>query len=127
MNGRRAFLSFMGKAAALAPAVPHVISERIAHDVSSGVKGAAFGVPQPAEWTHKLSKKAFNRLVRTKENEADLLRLASLHRMDGCDPDIHCLRSLSPTARKRMQIRRDKAMRDRHVRLTDILWPRDNT
>ncbi|MGP1257092.1 MAG: hypothetical protein ACTS10_21940 [Kiloniellales bacterium] len=128
MRGRRAFLSFMGKAAAVAPALPHVVSEQVAQNVSFGVvSDSAIGSQSCDSWTHKLSKKAFNALLRARENKADTIRLMALHRLDGCDPDIHCLRSLSPSARQRMQIRRDKAARERISEMSDILWPRDET
>lgn len=126
MKGRRAFLSFMGKAAAAAPALPHVVSEQVAQNVSFGMAGDGV-VGGSSSWTHKLTKKAFNALLKRRENRADTIRLMALHRLDGCDPDIHCLRSLSPAARQRMQIRRDKASRAQLSEMADILWPGDET
>lgn len=125
MNGRRAFLGFIGKAAAAAPALPHVVSELAAEQVGFGVGKSRDGVvtPQASSWTHKLSKEAFKKLLRSRERKTDLIRLTALHRLDGCDPDIHCLRSLSPGARQRMQLRRDLANRSELARMSNELWP----
>lgn len=129
MNARRKFLGLIGKAAVAAPALPHVVSESVARRVADSTMSGGFVTPQSVgreTWTHKLSKTAFNALYQKRQEDADKIQLSALHRQDGCDPDIHCLRSLSPTARQRMQMRRDTSKRERLAGMARILWPEDD-
>lgn len=128
MNSRRAFLGFIGKAAAAAPALPHVVSQAVADEVAGasrytyttlGVQGYTDLAPR----THELSRSAFNALLRKRERTSEVLRLEALHRVDGCDPEVHCLRSLSAASRRRMQLRRDLANRDKLTAMGRKLWP----
>ena len=60
------------------------------------------------------------RFLRLAENE-----FRRLYRAGGCDPEIACLRSLSASARARLQLRRDRRAKAKMRKIDERLWPSD--
>ena len=125
---RRNFLKLAGRALAAAPAMPAVVSQAVGREFGSaiGLMGgySAAAAPAAGKWTHRLlSKLEYHLLTRSRSDFLATHELSALHRQDGCDPEIACLRSLSPSARKRMQLRRDQQTKAQISRMDDRLWP----
>ena len=106
---RRAVLGGVGAAAAAGPVAAAgqalgvdmsagPLGSRERHRVASGWVGKSFEIAgSPAKAAARAAERSFQRKQ----------ELAAVHRIGGLDPSIACLRSMSPTARARMQIRRD--------------------
>ena len=113
---RRAVLGGVGAAAAAGPAAvaASAVEGATGHALGGmGAMGTAFDLRTGWKAAHvDVATAAIRERVERRQ------QLAAGHRIGGLDPSVACLRSMSPTARARMQMRLDDQART----LLENLW-----
>lgn len=114
--GRRGFIAALGFGAAAAPAVvPHIASSSMnLGGVAGGVAGGFYDFPAPSKpWAGSSLTEFAWKALHQKMLELDQRRAQRWQRrIEGLDPDLWAMRSMSLPARMAVQARRDQEIEE---------------
>lgn len=127
MNGRRWFLKRAAMAPAAAAMAPGMIAAQAGAITVGGLSGAGGSPTGAGEWAPwrdaGMAQSAWRLLNKQRDAEIQRQRQYAQAMLGVLHADIAGLHSLSPAAKARMQVKREREMYERHDALHRLLYP----